>query len=1259
MTEKTAGTLTIRAVLRDELSKGLEGVRVRLLGVRDSLRKLGADVDPIASRFAAGFAAVATVAGFRASIAAAREAVDAEARLLAALKGRREELERIKVAADDIQSTTLFEGDELIAQAATLVNMGNAAARIPEQLQAAVDTAAALGLEVAEVVRAIGLFRTGEFGRLGTKVPQLQKLKEEGRLAADGVRELLTLFGGAAAAQANNDFGKIAQTTNKIGDQVERIGAEIAKVQAGVLQGTLAIVERIADAVTSPAGSTIVELIASAAPSLTQAAVAIGAIVTGTIAWATVGKPVVAVLGSVLSFVGSILSGIGGIVKIAGGLVLRFFPWIALLTVAVKLLDGMLFTSEELAQGGGLISRGWSKVKDLAAVVVDFLGRMVKNAPLVGAYLEAGFKVAGAAFTAFVSTPVLELFGALGSVVEATGALIRDTFKLAVTEGIEAGLELALPKLKGFGVARGAISGAISSALGTSSADARKAITEDLEKIKSAFPSAIGTMSRAVEQFRRDLATTGIELQESLDEIGRARDRADVAALQGQIKRLAGLDSEREAVFAQISALRQLRETIASLDQPGNLDPAKIRKLLQTVDAASGNALAEIIRSRLDRAISSGTIEASRALEVVREIELARAEQRVKSAQILVDTLRAEVEQSRTLLEQATEQASIMLLQGKSAAEIADHLRKQGDALATANEKAAALLEAEQELSTAASEAAKAQEKFAAATTKASGGVVDRAEAARRELDDALQRSADLAKTGALSGTAAVEQQKAALEKFRAVLVGIRAELDAIASKFPELTPEIERARKKIDDLGTGIKTLADTSDDFVGGFKEGLRQGSSQLDDLRDLGREVGSDLADSLGEGVIDVFVRGRKTFREWLSDVLFGVAELLAKFAAFKALSSVLNLSGNGLNDGVAANVNVAAGTVTVNGGTTSTAASSAVDVAGEVLTDKTEGGFLSSLAGFFGFGSGDKAAAATDPNAAEEAGFLSKLGSFFGVGEEGSFLSSITSSITGLFTGGGPLSFLGTLGSSLLSGGSSLLGGLGGLGSSALSGLGSLGTGALSVLGPALAPLTGGLSALLPAIMPMLSGLIEPLMSGIMSFLPQLLGPLLGSITSFLPALLGGGGFGGLFETLLSFAPLLLLADGGPIPGPWTGKDDRIIGVGGEEYVHRAKATRYYGLAAMDAINRQLVPRELLAPWMRRGAGAAVAMSGFDAGGPVTRAGAGRREEGDGQVVKAVVAPSEEAAAAIFKGGERSLLDFIGTHSKSIKMLLDAS
>jgi hypothetical protein len=69
-----------------------------------------------------------------------------------------------------------------------------------------------------------------------------------------------------------------------------------------------------------------------------------------------------------------------------------------------------------------------------------------------------------------------------------------------------------------------------------------------------------------------------------------------------------------------------------------------------------------------------------------------------------------------------------------------------------------------------------------------------------------------------------------------------------------------------------------------------------------------------------------------------------------------------------------------------------------------------------------------------------------------------------------------------------------------------------------------------------------------------------------------------------------------AGGAPVRGPGTSTSDSILAwLSNNEFVHRAKAVRYYGLQVMQALNDMRTPRDALA----------AAISGFSAGGLTTR------------------------------------------------------
>ena len=154
-------TVSIRALLQDGVTKTLGRIRGNFKGLEGDVERVGRGLQPLASGFSRLLTAVAGFQAARSSIRAAEQQVQAEAALLQALRGRADQLERIRRAASEIQANTTAGDEALLEQAALLVNMGVSSERIPDALQATVDTSDALGVSLESVAKAIGLFESG------------------------------------------------------------------------------------------------------------------------------------------------------------------------------------------------------------------------------------------------------------------------------------------------------------------------------------------------------------------------------------------------------------------------------------------------------------------------------------------------------------------------------------------------------------------------------------------------------------------------------------------------------------------------------------------------------------------------------------------------------------------------------------------------------------------------------------------------------------------------------------------------------------------------------------------------------------------------------------------------------------------------------------------------------------------------------------------------------------------------------------------
>jgi hypothetical protein len=226
--------VSIRAILRDELSAQMDKVRASIKGTttvtKEQAREstlLSRSLEGLRRQLFAGLGLVGIIRFARQSLQLAKEQAEAESRLLFALKGRTQEFERLKNLTADLQKETVFDDDDLKKQTALLLNMGIGVGSIDKALQATIDTATALDLSFDEVGKSIAQFEQGQAGRLAARVPELKELERNGQLAARGLDVLAEKFKGAAKAAADTSFGRFTQQIKALHDVQEEIGNQI------------------------------------------------------------------------------------------------------------------------------------------------------------------------------------------------------------------------------------------------------------------------------------------------------------------------------------------------------------------------------------------------------------------------------------------------------------------------------------------------------------------------------------------------------------------------------------------------------------------------------------------------------------------------------------------------------------------------------------------------------------------------------------------------------------------------------------------------------------------------------------------------------------------------------------------------------------------------------------------------------------------------------------------------------------------------
>lgn len=130
-----------------------------------------------------------------------------------------------KDLASEIQATTKFEDDAVIASASLIESM----ARLDEEglkraTRAAVDLSAGLGIDLKKATKLVGQAAAGETTVLKTYGIAIEEGKNKAESFANAMAALEGRFGGRAAAEAKTFAGSVASLGNALGDLKEEFG---------------------------------------------------------------------------------------------------------------------------------------------------------------------------------------------------------------------------------------------------------------------------------------------------------------------------------------------------------------------------------------------------------------------------------------------------------------------------------------------------------------------------------------------------------------------------------------------------------------------------------------------------------------------------------------------------------------------------------------------------------------------------------------------------------------------------------------------------------------------------------------------------------------------------------------------------------------------------------------------------------------------------------------------------------------------------
>ena len=254
------------------------------------------------------------------SVNAANTQLQAEARLLTALRGREDVQQRLIAQAAELQQRTLFGDEELIAQQAYLATLNLTEEQISATLAAAVQLSAAMGMELDAAVKNLAKTYGGLAGELGESIPAFRELSAEQMRAGAAIEYVNENYQGFAETAARTGAGPLVQLKNKFGDLAEKIGVVL-----------LPVLNQLTELLSS-----VADYLATLSPETMETIVTIGAIV------AAIGP---LLLG--LSKLIGIVNALGPAIRVMGQALvwLSAHPIVALLT-AVSALIVKLTTAE-------------------------------------------------------------------------------------------------------------------------------------------------------------------------------------------------------------------------------------------------------------------------------------------------------------------------------------------------------------------------------------------------------------------------------------------------------------------------------------------------------------------------------------------------------------------------------------------------------------------------------------------------------------------------------------------------------------------------------------------------------------------------------------------------------------------------------------------------------------------------------------------------------------------------------------------------
>lgn len=287
-----------------QATKELERFENKAKNVAKSMKKIGSTLTKYVTGPLVALAAV--------SVKTADTQMQAEAKLLNALKGREDVQKRLMAQAAELQGRSLFGDEEIINQQAVLAAMGRTEQQINDIIEASAQLSAATGMSLDSAVKNLAKTYGGLAGELGESIPALRTLTKEQLQNGDAVKLVKEQYKGFAEAAAQTGAGPLVQLKNQLGDLSEQIGVILMPFVQYLVNGLSKLVGWLQN--LSPAAQKTIVVIAGIAAVVGPLIVSLGLMAQGWAAIVAMAPAISAAFTAMTGPIGAVISAVATLI---------------------------------------------------------------------------------------------------------------------------------------------------------------------------------------------------------------------------------------------------------------------------------------------------------------------------------------------------------------------------------------------------------------------------------------------------------------------------------------------------------------------------------------------------------------------------------------------------------------------------------------------------------------------------------------------------------------------------------------------------------------------------------------------------------------------------------------------------------------------------------------------------------------------------------------------------------------------------------